>query len=116
MIDLRFGIRFRLENREMEFAELEFEIDSVRNRNSIADLLGVCAESRGHLLWRFHIELVGVESPSRLIRQRLTGLNTEQDFMRLGILAMQIMAIVGRGQRYSQGAAKFAQSVIQGCV
>src|SRR5258708_3867733 len=75
-----FLLRFRrAENREMKLAELKFEIDLVRDRDRIANLLGVRAEGRNHLLGRLDVEFVGIKAPARFIRHRLAGLDTEQD-------------------------------------
>src|SRR5215469_384651 len=97
----------------MEFAEFELKINLVGNCNGIANLLGVSAKSRCHLLGGLDVKLISVEPPTGFIRECLASLNAEQDFMRFGVRAMQIMAIVGRNQGYADGAAQFAEGLVQ---
>jgi len=96
----------------MKLAEFEFEIDSPRNLDAVAQLLGIGAECARHLLGRLDIKFVGIETPSRFISHRLAGLDAEQDFVRLGVFAMQVMAIIGRDQRQPDLFADFAQRLV----
>ena len=111
-----FGVevnpRPRLENRKMKLAEFEFEIDSPRYLDAVAQLLGVRAERTRHLVGRLDVELVGVEPPARLVGHGLAGLDAEQDLVRLGVVAMQIVAIIGRHQRQPDLLADFAQGIV----
>ena len=44
---------------------------------------------------------------------RLAGLDTEQDLVRVGVVAMEIMAIVGGDQREADLAADLAQALVE---
>src|SRR5271163_3990357 len=64
-VEVNAGARF--ENREMKLSELEFEIDSPRDLDAVAQLLGLSAERIRHLVWRLDVKLVGIEAPARLV-------------------------------------------------
>src|SRR5207244_7844565 len=101
------------EDREMELAEFELEIDPVRDFNRIADFFGISAKGSRHLCGRLDVKLIGVEAPASVVGHRLTGLDAEQHLVRLGILAMEIVTIVGGDQREPESASDLTQRIVE---
>ena len=99
-------------DREAKLAEFEFEIDPACDLHAVAEFFGLGAERLRHLLRSFDVQLVGVEAPARFVGHGLAGLDAEQDLVSLGVVAMQIMTVVGRDQRQSHGPADLAQCVV----
>ena len=65
----------------------------------IGDGLGKFRKRRRDFFGRFHIELVGIELHAGRIAHRLARLQAEHQLMRAGIFLLQVMTIVGAGER-----------------
>ena len=61
--------------------------------------IGNFAEDLGHFLRSLEIELVGSELHAMRIAHGLAGLDAEQDFLGVGVLVVEIVAIVGGDER-----------------
>src|SRR5208282_5409877 len=61
-LGVEVNARAGLENREMKLAEFEFEIDSPRNLDAVAQLFCFSAERTRHLGRRLDVKFVGIEA------------------------------------------------------
>ena len=66
-----------------------------------AECLGNLAKHACHLRGCLKIKLIRRELHAPFIAHGLAGLNAQQDFLRVGIVVMQIVAVVRRYQRNS---------------
>src|SRR5579885_2152719 len=105
-------ILVRLIDWKVELPELELEIHPPGDFHRVAEFLRFRPERLRHLVRRLDVQFVGIETPSRFVRHRLSGLDAEQDLVRLGVAAMEVVAIVGRDYRQSDLARDVAQRVI----
>ena len=76
----------------------------------LARASGTVAELGGHLLRGFEIELVRGKTEPLGIRQGPAGLEAEQDLMGMGLLLVQVVAVIGGHHLDPQFPAKFPQS------
>src|SRR5271163_1809524 len=64
-LGVEVNARARFENREMKLAKFEFEIDSPRDLDAVAQLFSLGTERIGHLAGCLDVKLVGIETPAR---------------------------------------------------
>ena len=77
----------------------ELEIALFCDLERMGDRLRTSFEKIGHFLRRLEIEFLGRKTHSLAILERLPRLDAEQDLMGLGILSMEIVAII-RGYKW----------------
>ena len=79
--------------------EVELHLTALGDLLGALDGLAEVGEGAQHLLLGLDVELVGVHAHAVLVLQRLARLDAHQHLLHLGILAGQIVAVVGAHQR-----------------
>ena len=107
----RFTFRHR-EVGEIIGAELKLEMTARGNLRRGPD--GVRGMGKGlfHLVRGFEVELVGGKTEPGAVVNSFAGLDAQKDFMRMGLVPVQIMAVVGCHQRDVEFAADFLQALV----
>ena len=97
---------------KLRHAELNLHIAALRNLRRILNGLRRIGKESRHLLRRFHIILAALVAHPVLIRQLLSGLNTEQNIVGLHILRIGVMDIIGSHKRNIQLLAHAYQGLV----
>ena len=100
----------------MPLAEVEVDVDRVgdllaavrRRGHEVAVELREC---RVHLGRALEIELAGVHPHAGCIAAESPRVHAEQDILRLGVLAVDVMAVAGRNGRDAQLAGDFKRHI-----
>ena len=79
--------------------EVELDVAAIGNGYGIVGSSGIIGEITLHLLGGFEIQLVGIENETVGIGNGLLGLDAQEDFVGLGVLLIQIVAVIGGHQR-----------------
>lgn len=87
--------RRQLKFGQMILSEGELQIAPLRNAAGIVHRIFVFAEQGLHLLLRAEIKIARLIAHPVLVGEELTGLNTQQHVVSLGILLAQIVCVVG---------------------
>ena len=90
--------RWQLEFRQMIFAKGKFQIAHVRDLCRVLQCTVVRLKQRSHLSLVPQIKIPGLIAHPVFILQRLTGLDTEQHIVGLGVLLAEIVGIIGADQ------------------
>ena len=80
--------------RQLRHTELDFHMTSVRDLLRILQSLQRIREQLLHFLFRLDIVLPALIAHTILIRKLLSGLNAEQDIVRLPVLRIGIMHVI----------------------
>ena len=80
---------------------LDFHVAALRDVHGAAQRIRHFPEHLRHLRRGLEIKLVGRELHAMRVAHGLAGLNAQQDFLRVRVVVMQIVAIVGGHQRNS---------------
>ncbi len=97
-----FGRAFaagRREFRKIGRGKIKVERATVGDLRSVFDRFGICRKERLHLLGAFEVKFVGGKGGRTPFVNRGIGLDAHEDRLRFGVLAPQIMAIVGGNER-----------------
>ena len=87
--------------RNVDLAESQFHIALVRNDLGVFNGFRNVRKQISHFPFRLQIELVIREAHSVFVFHQLTGLNTNQNVMSLGITLTNVMHVIGGHQRNS---------------
>ena len=87
----------RGEGRQVETVGVERHRAALGDRHGVRDRLGAPgAKPRLHLVGVLDVELVVVEAHPALVLERLAHADAQQDLVREGVVAAQVVAVVGR--------------------
>ncbi|CAK8715510.1 hypothetical protein LDFHOB_04825 [Candidatus Electronema aureum] len=104
------------EDGEVVLAELQLEIAALSHLHRVAQGFRAPAELPGHHLRRLEIQLVGGELEAARIADHLAGLNAEQHLVGIGLVLVQVVAVVGGDQLDAEIIAQFLQADIDLCL
>ncbi len=90
--------------RQVEAAEVEHEVAALGHRQGVPAGLGHLGEDPGHLVGRLHVELFGGELPAVGVAHRRTRLDAEQRLVGARVAGLEIVRVVGPGDRGADGA------------
>src|SRR6476660_6657303 len=96
----------------MCLVERQLEFAVIGDPTGVGDGPGKFCKRRRDFFGRLHIELVGIELHSGRIAQRLARLEAEHELMRSGILLLQVMTVVGAGERDAEFLMDFYETRI----
>ena len=91
--------RRNIKLRKVNFVELQFDGTTLGNSRGVGEGIRNIGKGCGHLLRRLHIKGVRFQAHPVIITHAFLCLHAKQDFMGFGIVAVQIMAIVGGNKR-----------------
>ena len=80
---------------QMDGFEIEFHMAALGDLYGVFDGVVQLGKDPAHFLLGFDIHLIGFHAHAILVGQRLAGLDAHEDFLRLRVLALHIMAVVG---------------------
>ena len=90
--------RPRLVGRKIMLAQIERQVDLVRDHGGIGQRLGDMAEGRGHFLGRFEIQVRGGHAHALGVAHAGRRLDAQQNVVGLGVGPGEIVAVVGGHQ------------------
>ncbi len=90
------------ERREEDASELELDRAALRDLERARERVLEARKVSGHLLGRLEEELVGVELPVSRVLERVAGLDTEQRFVREGIVRVEVVHVSRRNERQAR--------------
>ena len=93
----RFTLRHRVLGQTGD-AELELHIAAVGDLLGTVDGIGAGEEQGAHFLFALHIELGGLHAHTGVVVQGFAGLDAHQHFLGIGVLFLQVVAVVGGHQ------------------
>jgi len=96
-----------LEMRQVDPLEVESEVALLRDDHRVGDRFGAVREELFHLVGRLDVEGICGELHSPGIFHGLSRLDAQQDFVGLMVGPFEIMAVVGRHERYGQFLGDF---------
>ncbi len=98
--------------RQLELPELELEVHRLRDAQRVGERLRQLAEELVHLGGRLEVELIRpVAHPPRRIH-RLPGLDAEEEVVRLGVVALEVVTVVGADERDAGLARDFQEPLV----
>ncbi len=86
--------------------KLELDIASVGNFLRSVNGIGTGRKQRAHFFFALDVKLTRFHTHAFVIIERLAGLDAHQHFLRIGILFLQIMAVVRGDKRNSHFTCK----------
>ena len=98
-----------VEGRQQGFAELDLEVDHVRDVEGAGQRVGQIRERRGHLLGRLQIVLLRRETPAVGIVEARARLQAQQDVVCLRVVAVNVVQVVGGAQPQPEVLAQRGQ-------
>ncbi|KAF5035124.1 hypothetical protein DSECCO2_588920 [anaerobic digester metagenome] len=101
-----------LVDREMVVAELEREVDALGDLAGVGERLRHVGEGGGHLLGRAVVEVLGGEAHALFVVHAGGRLDAQQDVVGLGVVGVQVMAVVGGDERQLQVIGQFDQEIV----
>ena len=90
----------------------EFQVATLGDGHGVGDGLGRVGKGPRHLLRRLDVELVRRELHVGRVAHGLAGLDAEQHLVSLGILPVQVVAVVGGHQGQLQFACHLQQALV----
>ena len=90
--------RRQRERRQQRPTEGHLQVAALRHRDRVLQRVGEVREGLLHLLGASEVQILDGPHPLRVVH-RLPGLDAEQDFLRLGVVALEVVIVVGRHQR-----------------
>ncbi len=96
----------------MVFAKGQLHIAALRHLHCFGDGLGAVSKGSFHLLRRLEIELVGGKAEAAGVVDGLAGLDAEEHLVGLGLLAIQVMAVVGGDERDGKLPGKLLEAPV----
>ena len=87
------------ESGQVVFPEFQLHVAALRDLHCARQRLRVVPENRVHLLGAFQVQLLGGETQPLFILQHLAGLDADQGVLGLGMLAAEVMGVIGGHQR-----------------
>ena len=106
---LAFGHR---EDGKVVGAEFQFQVAPPGHLQGVGHRLGTVGELARHLVGRLEVELVGGEAEPLGIVDGAAGLDAEQDLVRVGLLAVEVVAVVGGHQLDAQLPAQLHEALV----
>ncbi len=82
------------ELRQMQTGIVEFRLDPIGDPQRVLDRLRMRGEDAAHLVGTLDVEIVGVELHSALVAESLTGADAQKDFVREGVVLLEIVRVV----------------------
>ena len=87
---------------QLDAPELELQVAALGDGHGVLQRLWVVAKAVPHLPWAFKVELLGVHLHTFGIVDRRAGLDAEQDLLRPGMVAADVVDVVGDDQGQPQ--------------
>ena len=98
--------------RQVERVEIEFQVAPLGDFDGLEHRRRQLAEEPRHFLRGFDVQLLGREPHALRILERFAGLQAEQDVVGLGVVAFEVVAVVGRDERDVESAAHVDQVAV----
>jgi len=93
-------------------AKVQRQVASFRNSDGIFDGFRTSLKQTFHFIRRAKIELVRAEPHAVLVFEGFAGLDTQQDFVRLRIFTVYVVAVIRGDKRDGKFAAQFNERLI----
>jgi hypothetical protein len=97
----------------VRLVQRELEVAVVRDPACISDGIGELNKGGRNLFCRFHIQLIRIELHTIRVADRFAGLQAEHQLVRAEIFFLEVVAIVGAGQRDVHFLGDLEQSAIR---
>ena len=75
-------------------AQIELQVTAIADLKRVLNGFGIASKIALHFLWRFEVELIGLELEALCLLYGFARLDTQQDVVSAGILRIQIVAVI----------------------